>query len=198
MRLVEVSEIKNIAEYELVRPAWRPQIMALKDRRRICLGEHLTLLFENHETVLYQIQEMLRIERIVKPKEIAHEVTTYNELIPADRELSATLLIEYDTSAERAVRLRELLGLEDHLWLEVAGRRSRARFDDRQMSPERLSSVQYLKFQLSPEQVTEFPQGAKLIVDHPQYRAECALAARHLRELAQDLGIGASGDPVIG
>jgi hypothetical protein len=189
MRPVEISEVKNIAEYELIRPMWRPQIMALKDRRRVCLGPHLTLLFENHATVLYQIQEMLRIERIVKPEEIEHEVTTYNELIPSDRELSATLLIEYETPAERAIHLRELVGLERHLWLEVAGHRCPARFDDRQMSLERLSSVQYLKFQLSPEQVAGFPRGAKLIVDHPQYHAECALTADHLRELTQDLYI---------
>ena len=187
MRPVEVSEVKNIAEYELHRPAWRPQIMALKDRRRIRVGEHLTLLFENRDTVLYQIQEMLRIERIVRPEEIAHEVRTYNELIPAERELSATLLIEYDTPAEREVHLHELLGLQNHLWLEVAGSRCPARFDDRQMSPERLSSVQYLKFQLSPEQAAGLPRGAKVLVDHPQYQAECALTPDQLQELANDL-----------
>jgi len=123
MRPVKVSEVKNIAEYESLRPTWRPDIMALKQQRRVSLGEHFTLLFENRETVLYQIQEMMRIERIVKPEEIAHEVKTYNELIPGPGELSATLLIEYETAEERAVQLRALLDLECHIWLECAGRR---------------------------------------------------------------------------
>ncbi len=101
MRPVTVAEIKNLAAYELEREHWRPWVMALKEKRRVRVGDHLTFLFENHETVRYQIQEMIRIERIVKPAEIAHEVETYNELIPGAGELSATLLIEYETPAER-------------------------------------------------------------------------------------------------
>ena len=72
LQTLDISEIKNIADYELERPQWRPVVMALKDRRRIRVGDHLTFLFENRETVRYQIQEMMRIERIVKPQEIAH------------------------------------------------------------------------------------------------------------------------------
>lgn len=187
MRPVDLSEIKNIAEYELLRPQWRPQVMALKERRRVRVGGHLTFLFENQATVRYQIQEMMRIERIVKPEDITHEVNTYNELIPAAGELSASLLIEYETSAERDVRLRELLGLEHHIWIEVNGRRSPARFDDRQISTDRLSAVQYVKFQLTPDQVAKFPQGAKLVADHPKYSVEQALSADQLAELVADL-----------
>jgi hypothetical protein len=187
MRPVDISETKNIAEYELLRPQWRPQVLALKERRRVRVGGHLTFLFENQATVRYQIQEMMRIERMVQPEDIAHEVNTYNELIPAAGELSASLLIEYETSAERGVRLRELLGLERHIWIEVNGRRSRARFDDRQISTDRLSAVQYVKFQLTPDQVTKFPQGAKLVIDHPKYAVEQALSAEQLAELAADL-----------
>jgi len=187
MQPVTTSEIKNIAEYELVRPEWRRQVMALKDRRRIHVGDHVTFLFENHQTIVYQIQEMMRAERLVRPEEIANEVAVYNELIPARGELSATLLIEYETPAERDVRLRELVGLERHVWLEVQGQRVLARFDDRQMSPERLSAVQYLKFQLTPQQAKTFPQDARLIIDHPHYRAEQTLSAEQRAELAPDL-----------
>ena len=187
MRPVSPSEVKPIVDYELLRPGWRPQILALKERRRVTLGANFTLLFENRETVLYQIQEMMRIERIVKPEEIAHEVKTYNELIPGPGELSATLLIEYENADERAVRLRALLGLEDHLWLECAGLRCQARFDDRQASTERLSSVQYIKFPLCVKQRAEFLCGAKLLVNHPQYQAETTLNLAQLRELNQDL-----------
>ncbi len=186
MKPIDISEIRNIADYERERKSWRPQIMALKDRRRIRVGDHLTFLFENRETVRYQIQEMMRIERIVEPEDIRHEVDTYNELIPGDNELSASLLIEYETPAERQIRLRELLGLENHVWLEVAGRRVKARFDTRQISSDRLSSVQYIKFPLDPEQVARFREGARLIVDHPCYRAEHTLTPEQLEELARD------------
>jgi hypothetical protein len=188
MQPVSVSEITNLAEYELERETWRPQVMALKDRRRIRVGGHLTFLFENHDTVRYQIQEMIRIERIVKPAEIAHEVETYNELIPAEGELSASLLIEYETPAERDLRLRELVGLENHIWLVVGDLAPvGARFDTRQISTDRLSSVQYLRFGLSPEHVACFPQGARLVVDHPAYREERLLSPAERSELSPDL-----------
>lgn len=187
MRPVEISDIKNIAEYELLRPELRPRMMALKDRRRVRLGDHLTLLFENRETVLYQIQEMMRVERMVKADDIANEVATYNELIPAPGELSATLLIEYEDAEQRAVWLRKLLGLERHLWLEAGGERCQARFDLRQMSPQRLSAVQYLKFPLSPEQIRNFSRGVRIISDHPNYAAAYALSREQLLELEQDL-----------
>ncbi|MDR3677876.1 MAG: DUF3501 family protein [Acidobacteriota bacterium] len=186
MRPIDVSEIKHITDYEIMRPEWRPQMMALKDRRRIRVGENLTFLFENRETVLYQIQEMTRIERLQNPHEIAHEVETYNELIPAKGELCASLLIEYETPAERDVWLRALLGLEHHIWLEAGGQRSQARFDDRQISTDRLSSVQYVKFQLSPAQVAAFPHGARIVVDHPKYPAQTQLTPEQLRELTPD------------
>ena len=187
MQPIDVSEIKHIADYEIVRPQWRPQMMALKDRRRIRAGDHLTFLFENRDTVRYQIQEMMRIERLQNPREIAHEVETYNELIPGPGQLSASLLIEYETPEERDVWLPALLGLEHHIWLETGGERSQAAFDDRQISTDRLSSVQYIKFQLTPAQVEAFPRQARIVVDHPKYPAEAQLTPVQLQELAADL-----------
>jgi hypothetical protein len=131
---------------------------------------------------------MMRIERMVKPEEIAHEVETYNELIPDAGELSATLLIEFEDAEERKVRLRELIGLGDHIWL-VAGKEAgaQARFDARQISTDRISSVQYLKFKLSPEQAAQFKTRARIVVDHPAYKAERELSAAEREELAGDL-----------
>ena len=187
MNSVELSEIKSIAEYEQERDAWRPAVMALKERRRIRLGDHLTFLFENRETVRYQVQEMMRVERIVKPHDIAHELATYNELIPAQGELSATLLIEYEAPSERDVKLRELLGLERHLWLEVKGAgRTQAIFDDRQIATDRISAVQYLKFRLSEAQQQGFRQGAALVSDHRHYPAFRPLSEAELDELEID------------
>ncbi|MGA2433747.1 MAG: DUF3501 family protein [Bryobacteraceae bacterium] len=187
MNRVALNEIKDIAAYELERKQWRPLVVALKDRRRVRVGDHLTFLFENRETVRYQIQEMLRIERIVETAAIRHELDTYNEQIPAEGELSATLLIEYESAEERDVRLRELTGLEDHIWMVVADQPpSKIRFDTRQIATDRISAVQYVKIPLTPEQRAGWKRGAKIAADHPNYRAEQALTPEQIAELARD------------
>ncbi len=187
MKPVEISEIKSIADYEIGREVLRPQVLALKERRRIRLGDHLTFLFENRETVRYQIQEMMRIERITGTKEILHEVETYNELIPAQGELSASLLIEYETPEERSVKLKQLLGLEKHLWVEVPGAgRTPSIFDTRQIGEERISSVQYVKFRLTQAQQSAWGKGTALISDHPCYQARHELTSVELAELESD------------
>lgn len=187
MKTITLSEIRNIADYELMRDQWRPEVLAIKERRRIRLGDHITFLFENRDTVRYQIQEMMRIERIVRECDIAHEVETYNELIPAPGELSASMLIEYETAVERNVKLRELLGLEHHLWIEVSGAgRTPAIFDERQIATDRISSVQYVKFKLTPAQTANWHKGAKLLSDHPGYSAERPLSEAERNELSAD------------
>lgn len=187
MRTIDISEIKSIQEYDAERDRWRPQLLTLKNRRRIRVGDHLTFLFENRETVRYQIQEMIRIERITRAEDVAHEVETYNELIPAAGELSASLLIEYETPEERAVKLRDLLGLDQHIWLAVGSTpRVPAKFDGRQIGDARLSSVQYIKFSLGPERVAAWHAGAKIIVDHRYYNVERPLTLQELDELGQD------------
>ena len=187
MQPVTLEEVKNIAEYEFLREQWRPRMIALKDRRRVRVGGHLTFLFENHDTVLYQVQEMMRIERIVRQHDIEHEIHTYNELIPKSNGLCASLLIEYETPELLAVWLRKLLGLENHVWFVVGETAPvKASFDTRQISTDRISSVQYVSFQFSAEQAKLFPSGAELVVDHPEYRAETVLTAAQLAELSGD------------
>jgi hypothetical protein len=189
MQPVTMADIKNIAEYELERDAWRPLVLAAKERRRVRVGDHLTFLFENRDTVRYQVQEMMRIERLVRQHDIEHELATYNELIPKKHGLCASLLIEYETPEERAVWLKELLGLENHLWFVVGdSARVQANFDTRQIATDRISSVQYLSFQFSPEQAAAMAQGvAKIVVDHPRYQAETVLTADQAAALAEDL-----------
>jgi hypothetical protein len=187
MKPLDISEICNIADYELERRTLRPRMIALKDRRRVRVGEHLTLLFENRETVRYQIQEMMRIERIVDLAAIRHEVETYNELIPPEGGLSACLLIEYAEAEERDAKLRELAGLEEHVFLAAGGLEpSRAVFDGRQIASERISAVQYIRFELTAEQRARWGEGARIVVDHPRYRAETALSAEQIAELEGD------------
>ena len=192
MRPLDVSEILNIADYELARESLRPKIMALKERRRVSLGPHLTVLFENRDTVRYQIQEMMRIERIVKPGDIVHEVKTYNELLPDPGELSGCLFIEYETVEESRTKLTELLGLENHVWLHVGDLPpSRVRFDLRQASPGRISAVQYIRIPLTPAQMEQWLEAGqagkiRLIVDHPNYSYQQSLTAAQAQEVFPD------------
>ena len=192
MRPLDISEIMNISDYELARETLRPTIMAIKARRRVALGPHLTVLFENRDTVRYQIQEMMRIERIVKPEDIAHEVETYNELLPSSGELSGCLLIEYETPEERRVKLTELLGLENHMRLHVGDLPpSKVRFDIRQISSSRISAVQYIKIPLTPAQTRCWQEAGRagqirLIADHPSYRHQQPLTPTQAQEISSD------------
>jgi len=189
---VAVSEVLDLTEYEKVRPAFRAEVLAEKERRRVRVGDHFTFLFENRRSVLYQIQEMLRIERIVEERAIAHEVETYNELLPPPGGLGATLLLEYEQRETRAVVLRELLGLERHVWLHVGQAPPVAGvFDRRQMGSERLSSVQYVTFPLEEAHRAAWHDAAaagalKLVVNHPRYSHEAVLSPDVAAALAED------------
>ena len=147
MRPVGYEELLPLAAYERSRGEIRAAILEAKRPRRVHVGEHLTLLFENTATIRYQVLEMVRAERMTREADIRHELTTYNELLGGRGELGATLLIELTDPALRDRKLREWLGLTDHLYLKLEdGAKVRPRFDARQVGEERLSSVQYLKF----------------------------------------------------
>ena len=190
MKRVEAAEIESLEDYQLGRAARRKEILEIKGRRRVAVGDHLTLLFENHETVLYQIQEMLRVERITELRAIAHEITTYNELVGGTDEVCSTLLIEYADETERDARLRDLVGLQEHVRLEVDGVGAcRAEFDLRQMSTERISAVHYVRFRLGGELATAIREGAapEVVIDHPEMAARAVLTADQAAALADDL-----------
>jgi hypothetical protein len=182
MRPVTRDEILDLTAYEKARPAIREGILAVKAPRRVHLGDALTFLFENRDTVRYQVQEMVRAERMVKEEEIAHELESYNELLGRAGELGAALLIEIDDPDVRAVRLREWMGLPGSIYVRTAsGRKVKATFDPRQVGEERLSSVQYLRFDTGGE--VPIALGA----DHPRLTAEVALTPEQQRALAADL-----------
>jgi uncharacterized protein DUF3501 len=151
MRRVRREELLDLTTYERARPEIRPAVLEAKRRRRVHAGP-LTFLFENAVTARYQVQEMIRAERITREEEIRHELETYNELLGGKGELGVSLLIELTDPVERDQRLREWLALPEHLYLKLAdGRKIRARFDPRQVGEDRLSSVQYLKFDVGGE-----------------------------------------------
>jgi len=168
--------------YEERRPELRTLAMAEKDRRRFVLGEHLTFLFENFTTIRYQIQEMIRAERLVRAADIEHEIETYNELLGGPGELGCTLLIAVEDPASRAARLREWLALPERIYLVLPdGRRVAARFDARQRGEDRLSSVQYLKFGTGGE----IPVAVG--TDQPGLAGEIRLGEDQRRALGEDL-----------
>lgn len=147
MKRVERKEVLDYVTYEEGRDAFREKIFAVKAPRRVHVGQYLTLLFENHLTMLYQIQEMVRTERMVKEADIQHEIDTYNEVLGGDGEFGCTLLIEIDDPAVRDVKLKEWFDLPERLYLLLEdGTRVWATFDERQRGDDRVSSVQYMKF----------------------------------------------------
>ena len=152
MKPVERSELMDYVTYGERREAVRASALAAKSVRRILVGESFTFLFENHETVRYQIQEMMRVEHIVKEADIQHELDTYNELIHGPGVLGCTLLIGIDDEAERDVKLREWLGINEHIYAKLPdGTRVKPIWDPRQVGETRLSSVQYLSFELGAQ-----------------------------------------------
>jgi hypothetical protein len=182
MRAVVRQDILDLTAYEKARPEQRARVIEEKRRRRVHLGEELTFLFENHDTVLYQIQEMLRAERIVQEREIAHEIETYNELVGGPGELGCALLIEIVDPEVRDRKLREWLALPQHLYVKLAdGRKVRARFDARQVGADRLSSVQYMRFD------TQGQVPVAVGSDLPALTLEQALSDEQHRALVADL-----------
>jgi hypothetical protein len=182
MRPVQREEIVDYVTYVEQRNAFRTQVMKQKDDRRIHLGSYLTFLFENNDTVRYQIQEMMRVEQIVKESEIVHEIETYNELIGGPGELGCTLLIEIDDPDERERLLAAWLDLPEHIYVKLEnGDRVYAQFDPRQVGETRLSSVQYMKFDTKGE------VPAALGSDHSELSGEVALSETQKSALARDL-----------
>lgn len=191
MKPVDRSELLHLGAYEQIREHFRARVVAAKRPRRVSLGPNMTLLFENHDSVLFQIQEMLRTERITSEKAILHELETYNELIPNEGELSATIFVEYAEREERERMLVALAGIEDKFYVVAGGERSNVVPDVRGTDPGRTMAVQYVKFPLSPGARAAIlgGHGSVLVgVSHPAYTAETQLSPETLASLREDLG----------
>lgn len=183
MKPLRRDEIVDYVTYEDMRNEFRREAMRTKTLRRIHIGEHLTLLFENRMTVRYQIQEMLRSEHIVRESDILHEINTYNELLGNNGELGCTLLIEIEDAEVRNEKLRQWWGLPERMYLVLEnGTRVAATFDERQRGDGRLSSVQYLKFHTNG--LVPIAAGADLA----DLAAETRLTNEQREALATDLG----------
>ena len=192
MRKVERKDILNIYEYEKVRPQKLKEIMEIKKRRRVHVGDKVTFVFENFDTVWFQIQEMIRAERMVDEKDIQFEIDTYNELIPEKNQLSATMFIEIPDQNERRETLPKLVGIHDTVYLHIGNKYTvKAEANEKsQMDYEegKASVVHFLKWTLTPEQVEAFKrEPVRIEINHENYKAMAEIPPGVKEELIKDL-----------
>lgn len=191
MKKVALEEILDIAQYEKARGAFRSRIIALKKKRRVPVGPMVTFVFENHDTVLFQIQEMTRAERTVHDDAIQHEIDTYNQLLPEENELAATMLIELPEAARIRDEITKFYGVNtgEATYIEIGDERLPGVFDAGQSDDRRISAVQYVRFRFNDAQREAFVKGAKearLVIDHPNYRHSAPIDGEIRAELAKD------------
>ena len=185
----------SLEAYAKQRNAFRAKVMQHKKRRTVHLGSHLTLLFEDELTIRYQVQEMLRIERIFEEEGIQHELDAYNPLVPDGGNWKATMMLEYPDEAQRRRRLSELKGIERRVWVQVGPAEGEGRVyaiadeDLERETEEKTSSVHFLRFELDAAMRERLRQGAavRIGVDHAQYSAAVELSPEQRAALAGDL-----------
>jgi hypothetical protein len=186
------NDLYSLEEYSRMRPEFRSKIIAHKKNRRVDIGEHASLYFEDALTMQYQVQEMLRIERIFEQEGIQEELDVYNPLIPDGMNWKATFMLEYGDELERKKELANLIGVEKALWVQVDGFERVnpiANEDLVRETEEKTSSVHFVRFELSPEMVSAAKQGAQIKtgIDHSAYHEEVVISGSVRESLVGDL-----------
>ena len=186
------ENLYSLEQYARVRPEFRAKVIAHKANRRLAIGPHATLYFEDSLTMQYQVQEMLRLERIFEPEGIQQELDVYNSLIPDGSNWKATFMLEYEDIEERRAALARLIGIEKTIWVQVEGYGKVYPIANEDMDREtedKTSAVHFLRFELSPEMVAAIKRGASLRagIDHAEYRIEVEAPANVRDSLAADL-----------
>lgn len=186
------DDLYSLEKYAAVRKDFRAKVIEHKKNRRLALGEHAALYFEDKLTMQYQIQEMLRIERIFEPEGIQEELDVYNPLIPDGSNWKATFMMEYPDLDERRQALARLVGVEDRIWMQVEGFdkvRPIANEDLDRSTPDKTASVHFLRFELTPEMAAAVKEGAAIRagIDHPAYHVEVVVPQNVRDSLAADL-----------
>ena len=194
MELLKIEDLVNIAEYETHRKNFRQEIMDLKKHRRISVGEFVTLVFENRETMKFQVQEMMRAERIVEVQRIEEEIDTYNQLVPGENQLKATLFIEVTEQELIKPTLNRFQGIDrgGTTFLAIGDELVEAEYEGGRSSEIKLSAVHYLTFQLSLAQINsirnfEIPASIKIFHPSADYIYESSINEDLRRQLANDL-----------
>jgi hypothetical protein len=192
MPQISPETLMSLEVYAKARPEFRAKVIAHKKDRTLQLGENVTLIFEDELTIRYQVQEMLRVERIFEEEGILDELGAYNPLVPDGSNWKATMMIEYPDENERRSRLADLIGVEDRVWVQVAGcERVHAIADEdlERENAQKTSSVHFLRFELTASMVATLRGGAALDmgVDHTNYSATARVADAMRASLIADL-----------
>jgi hypothetical protein len=188
------EDLFSLEQYAVHRPQFRKRIIAHKKHRQVAIGPHLTLSFEDHNTIQYQVQEMLRIEKIFEPDAIQEELDTYNPLIPDGRNWKATAMIEYENVEERRAALVQLRGIEDLVWVQIEGQEKIfciANEDLPRSNAEKTSAVHFMRFELDADTISALQRGAAVTMgcDHPAYRHTNTLPDATRSSLVEDLAV---------
>lgn len=192
MHTLRREDLFSLEEYAEQRSHFRQRVLQHKVHRRVAIGEALVLYFEDRLTIQYQIQEMLRIEKIFEAAGITEELETYNPLIPNGKNLKVTAMLEYQDVEHRKCRLAELRGLEDMVWLQVEGHEKIqviANEDLQRSNAEKTSAVHFMRFEFSPEMIVDLSTGSALNAgcDHPNYPpAKTTLSSASIHSLLND------------
>ena len=187
------DNLMSLEQYAKVRPTFRAEVLAHKRDRQVALGPHATLYFEDRLTMQYQVQEMLRIERVFEAEGIEDELGAYNPLIPDGTNWKATFMIEYGNVEERRVALMQMVGIEHRVWVQVEGQERVYAIADEDLeraTEDKTSSVHFLRFELTPEMIAAVKQGAAIGmgIEHEAYAQSIAAVADNVRRsLAADL-----------
>ncbi|UCF75730.1 MAG: DUF3501 family protein [Betaproteobacteria bacterium] len=186
------DSLMTLERYSKERPQFRARVMEHKKNRTVHLGEHVLLIFEDELTIRYQIQEMLRAERIFEEEGIQEELDAYAPLIPDGSNWKATMMIQYPDIDERRRMLAQLIGIEDRVWVQVAEHDRVFAIADEDLereTAEKTSSVHFLRFELNSGMVSALKQGAAIAmgIDHPAYRASADIAPAARESLVRDL-----------
>jgi len=186
------DNLYSLEQYSRLRNEFRAKVMEHKKNRRVAIGDHAALYFEDQLTMQYQVQEMLRIERIFEAEGIQEELDVYNPLIPDGMNWKATFMIEYDDVQERKAALARMIGIERALWVQVDGFdkvHPIANEDLKRETEDKTSSVHFVRFELTPQMAAAVKQGAQISIgiDHPAYLEQTRVSQAIRDSLAGDL-----------
>ena len=191
MKKLIPTDLLSLEEYDKSREQIKSDLISHKKNRSIKIGDHILMLFEDYETIKYQVQEMLRIEKIFKEKDIQEEIDAYESLIPDGKNLKATMLIMYTDERERKVMLNKLHDLENNVWLSIDSSKRIFAVSDEDLErsrDEKTSAVHFLRFQLDDSQINLFKKSTNIVfgVDHKEYDVQTELDQNTIHSLSED------------
>ena len=192
MEKLNKSDLFSLEEYSINRDGFRKKVLEEKQHRKVYIGEHVVLLFENKNTIQYQIQEMLRIEKIFDAEGIQEELDAYNPLIPDGSNLKAVMLIEYPNVEERKEKLKILKGIERKIWIKVGSHNKVFAIADEDLEREdetKTSAVHYLRYEFSPSMINDWKNDSSVVmgIDHENYKSSETI-------ISSDISSSLSGD----